>query len=203
MATHVDNLRYRVSGQVTASTNFTNGNPLQLCLNQMTEGTDEVNRVGDKMRWKRFMFKAQVFSNASLVRCQAVRLVIIRESSSLGSVTSLNQYMDSSTPDASTAMINVQTRNHHRFHVVYDSGSFLVGPFTTPVANTTYTSLSVPDTWLCDVDLPVDFVTDYSRGNAGTVADIDTNAVTLLAFTDNGTANGLTVVYQVVMEGIC
>ena len=45
------------------------------------------------------------------------------------------------------------------------------------------------------------FVSDYALGNAGTVADIDTNSLHLLVFSDNSTANAVEHYGNILLTG--
>lgn len=86
----------------------------------------------------------------------------------------------SSTPYPTDYPYNlVQNFNEH-YEIMYDKELNLHSNYSAQVLHT-----------LLDVDLSGDMKTDYSLGNAGTIVDIDTNALYLLVRTDNGSAGFL------------
>jgi hypothetical protein len=136
-----------------------------------------------------------------------VRYLIVRETTTLGSNVTPQQFFAgvTATPAPST-LRNYVTRDDKRYHVLLDSGILSFGPETTPlaVAGSSFNTFMAP----CNYQkihhrIPVKFTTDYSRGNAGTVADIDTNGVTLIIITDNTTANYVGYLFNYVWQYSC
>lgn len=159
-------------------------------LNPLSQGTSESNRVGDKARMRHLMLKVYVGSASALTTPTSVQVLVVREKTTLGSALSPSQYFDSVTPSPTNWQRNVLTRDPDRFVTLYDSGFRVLGlsEFSSASLNKDFSSPSIMQ-FMCDI--PLDFVTDYSRGNAGTVADIDTNGLNMVVITSNTTANGV------------
>jgi len=86
-----------------------------------------------------------------------------------------------------------------RFKTLYDSGPIVICGSSTSTQTLSWGGS--PD-WARNVKIPLDLITDYSRGNAGTVADIDTNAISLICFTDNATGSAMYLNYGYTLEGV-
>lgn len=159
-------------------------------LNPLSQGTSESNRVGDKARMRHLMLKVYFGSASALTTPTSVQVLVVREKTTLGSALSPSQFFDSSTPSPTNWQRNVLTRDPDRFVTLYDSGFRVLGlsEFSNATLNKDFSSPSIMQ---CLCDIPLDFVTDYSRGNAGTVADIDTNGLNMVVITSNTTANGV------------
>jgi hypothetical protein len=172
--------------------------PFVVCLNPMLEGSDETARVGDIIRWKELCLGLELFSNTNLLLPALMRVMVIAESTALGSVLSPAQYFTSATPSPIDQR-NVTTRNVKRFKTLYDSGPIVICGYTTNTATLSWGG--TPD-WARNIKIPLDLITDYSRGNAGTVADVETNAISLICFTDSTNAAGTYINYGYTLEGV-
>lgn len=168
-------------------------------LNPLSQGTSESNRIGDKARMRHLTLKVYVGSASALTVPTTVQVLVVREKTTLGSALSPTQYFDSSTPSPTNWQRNVLTRDPDRYVTLYDSGFKVLGlsEFSSAALNKDFSSPSLMQ-MMCDI--PLDFVTDYSRGNAGTVNDIDTNGLNMVVFTSNTTANGVFVNYSYTLD---
>lgn len=187
---NVNNFKYNQS--TASSSSLANGSPLVVAVNPIAQSTDESGRVGDLCKYHWVELNWQIYTVSTNPAFNAwVRVMLVLESTALGSALGLSQFFTTATPNAFSAR-NYLTRNDRRFKVIYDSGPRLVGPEQTPLAVAGYqpNTFGAPNN-IGEVvpRIKLNFITDYSRGNAGTVADIDTNALSLICFTDNGTAN--------------
>lgn len=191
LATRVVNPKYIVTN-FSAGT-LVNGTPISVCVNAVVQGTDEVNRIGDicKMQW--IEFSLDLTSAAGFIAgAFPVRAMLVSETTSLGAAASFAQLFTSATPTALT-MRNYTTRDDKRFHVWWDSGPLLLGP-TAFAVNTAVNQFGAPSGFeIVSPRISLNNLrSDYSRGNAGTVADIDTNALSFMLFTGNTNANYIT-----------
>jgi hypothetical protein len=206
------NVERRVGNQIVNSkyivqsvtgVNLLNSTPYVTCLNNVVQGTDETNRIGDigKMKWLELGY--DLVSQAIFVLgCYNARVMVVSETTSLGAAVSLAQLMTSATPSPYN-MQNYTTRDDKRFKVWYDSGPMPIGPngFTAPAVALQNTFGYPPRIQKGKIRIPLaDLRVDYSRGNAGTVADIDTNALSLCVFTDQTTTNYLAFAFASVVK---
>jgi hypothetical protein len=175
--------------------NLLNSTPQISVLNLISQGTSESTRIGDKARMRHLALKMYFGSASSLTVPTSVQVMIVREKTTLGSALSPSQFFDSATPSPVAWQRNVLTRDPDRFITLYDSKFKVLG--LAEFSNTTLNKdFSTPSICQFEVDLPLDFVTDYSRGNAGTVSDIDTNGLNLVVFTSNTTASAVFATYS-------
>jgi len=185
------NMKYIIKG-VVSSAGIVTASPYSLCINTVATGTDEVSRIGDKLKFHWLEFSINFVATTSLIATTFVRYVLVREKTTLGAAVSYAQYLDTATPSASLALRNWNTRDQTRFVTIFDSGAKVLGR----VSNATPVNFAEPDQIAFHHHFPLDFIADYSRGTAGTVADIDTNGVTLLVFTDTSTASAVNTNYS-------
>lgn len=188
-------MKHSQTSATILTSNFINSTPQVVVVNPLSQGTSEVTRVGDKARMRRLNMKVHFGAASALTTPQYVQALLIREKTTLGSALSPSQFFDSSTPKPHVWQRNVLTRDPSRFVIVWDSGLLKVGrsEFATATPTKNYADSSI----VCaSCDIPLDFITDYSRGNAGTVSDIDTNGLNLVLFTSSTDANGIYIEYS-------
>jgi hypothetical protein len=174
----------------TLSTTLQNAAPIIQVINVLSQGTSDTTRLGDKSRMKHVNMKINFGSTSSLTTASTVRVMLIREKTTLGSALSPSQYFDSATPAPATFQRNVTTRDPSRFITLYDSGTKVISPAQYLVAGPCV-NMATPNLICLEQDMGLDFITDYSRANGGTVSDIDTNGLNLVIFTANTTANAI------------
>jgi len=194
---NVNSAKYIQSGDTSVGGTLTNSAPFSAIMNALAEGLGENNvRVGDKCHFNRLQLRVVVFPGAATTT-NTLRCLVVRETTTLGSAVAPTQYFLDSTPGALSCR-NYTTRNNKRF-ITYLDKTWLLGPPASPLASP-FQNFSVPDMIHFDVDMPLDFTTDYSRGNAGTVADIDTNGLSILFITDNTVSGSFTPHYEYVLS---
>lgn len=179
------NYKYILATTVTYATTINNSSPAAYLLNGIATGTDELSRVGDICQLHNLDLAMNIAAQATLTRQTFVRVMLIWEGkSALAALASFSQVLDSATPQT-FAQRNNTTRDPKRFRILYDR-TLALGPRTGA------SNYAVPDNVRVHIKRKLGLVTDYSRGTAGTVSDIDTGVLTLFIFTDTGDANAIT-----------
>jgi len=163
--------------------------PYIFLLNGVAQGTSENTRVGrlTKNRW--LDLNLVMYANSNLTtngQVAAMRFYIVVETTALGSAISASQFFLDSTTFTPTSQRDRTNRNPSRFVVLYDSKAHLLGGSSQASGQVApvIPGAGQPMQRNFDIHLPLDFQTDYSRGNAGTVADIDSNSLYLVGVTD-------------------
>lgn len=183
-------LKHSQLSSTLLTTSLVNSTPQVVVLNVLSQGTSETTRIGDKARMRHLTVRLHFGTASSQTTSTMLRAMIVREKTTLGSALSPSQYFDSATPSPPTWQRNVTTRDPSRFVTLWDSGTRIIGRDEFATATPTKNYADSPLVCM-ECDIPLDFVTDYSRGNAGTVSDIDTNGLNLVVFTSTATANGV------------
>jgi len=188
----VNNLKHYYFGTTLLSSTFNFANPFIGCINALAEGNAGVNdRNGSKCKWNTMSMNLNFFrTTLTAADTASYRVLIVREKTSLGSNVALAQLFNSATPNV-IDVFNVNNRDKRRFHVYYDK-TFLLGPNVTVqsgIVNPTNFNNGPPPQKIIRIRKKLRFLTDYSRGNAGTVADIDTNGLFLVIITNNSVSN--------------
>jgi hypothetical protein len=170
-------------GQPTLTT------PTVACLNAVAQGTTENTRVGRLCKMKWIDLVVQIVSGNFLGRV-AGRWYLVVETTALGSNLSPGQFLLDAANFDPLSQRDRTNRNASRYVVLYDSGMFALGGLTTASGQTApvVTGAGLPSERDWTLRIPLNFSTDYSRGNAGTIADIETNALSLLFLSDDSTA---------------
>lgn len=167
-------------------------NPLNYTVNVMTQGTDEVNnRLGAKARF--IFFQARLRFGISTVNWPTnqggeVRVLLVKEKTALGSALSLTQFFIDTPNPYTYSLRNYTSRDSRRFKCYYDR-TFRIGVGD----NTKDQVLNV------EIYKKLNFMTNFSRNNLGTVQDIDTNSLSLICITNNTTASALNINWEYVM----
>lgn len=165
--------------------------PYIACLNAVGQGTTENTRIGRLVKHKWLDLDLQCYT-PSFAGNANVRIYIVVETSALGSALSPSQFFVDATTFIPVSQRDRTNRNASRYVVLWDSRPFSLGGL--PVIGTAgYSASALPSERTISIHLPLNFSTDYSRGNAGTVADIDTNALSIMVCTDIGVAGNLLV----------
>jgi hypothetical protein len=126
----------------------------------------------------------------------AVRIYVVVESTALGSLSTAAQFFVDNTNFAVTSQRDRTNRDASRWLVLYDSKIIRLGttPYSSGLSNVAWTGQN-PLEYDISIHLKLDGITtDYSRGNAGTVSDIDTNAIHLIVVTDDTNAANVNVI---------
>lgn len=162
------------------SASLTNAAPLIVTLNPLLQGTTNTTRIASKVRMGnlqlRLYFDSILNSNG-----QQVRIVLVRDAVAEGVVTTTGEVFNNTTPSTYTLQ-NMVSVNPSRYQILHD--------VTTRRNDWVPVNSGSPQIMTClmEINKQLGFVTDYSRGNGGTVADIDTNALTLFVLVNNTVA---------------
>lgn len=163
--------------------------PYVNCLNAVPPGTGENNRIGRicKMLWLDIDldFFTGGFDATALIRCY-----IVVETTALGSALSPSQFFVDNSNFSALSQRDRTNRNASRYFVLYDSKPIVLAGLPTSSGLTAPSSVGAnPAETVRSLHIPLNFETDYSRGTAGTIGDIDSNSLSILIVTDNGAAN--------------
>jgi len=176
----------------TYSTTLTYSSPMVTFLNPLIKGTGHLGeRIGDMAKFSYLTLNVNIHrTTLSAVEPRLYRVLVIKETSSLGSMLSLSGYFNSATPYVIDVK-NVSNRDKRRYQTYYDR-TFLVGPnanVTGGIANPVHlNSTGSPDISI-RIRKKLSFTTSYARGNSGGISDVDTNGLFLVVITDNQVAN--------------
>jgi len=163
------------------------------CLNGVGQGTNENTRIGRlaKMKWLDLDIFMLLNTNASTTAPTSMRAYVVVETSALGSALAPSQFFVDAATFTPTSQRDRVNRNASRYVVLWDSGPVVLAAPTiaSGVAAPAVLGAGLPCEKDFSIHIPLDFSTDYSRGNAGTIADIDTNSLYLMVVTDTTTAS--------------
>lgn len=153
--------------------------PVLQLLNGLQQGTTDNTRTGDRVRYTKLLLHAylvcplQVSGTASHVKVD-----IIKVKNPRGVAPTVLQIYGSATPGAGDFFNHNTVDFSSRFQIL-DSKEY---QFNLP-------SVGNAEGYLMKFDIDLnDMQTDYSIGNAGTIADIDANALYVLYHQDNSTS---------------
>jgi len=168
--------------------------PVVLCLNAVVLGLTENNRIGRLCKMKWLDLDLQITA-AGVSQAPAFRIYIVVETTTLGSLLSPASFFADNVNFNVTSQRDRTNRNASRYLVLYDSKTQVVasGAAASGVAAPVTQGVSAIERDY-NIHLDLGFVTDYSRGTAGTVADIDTNALQLVIVTDNTVGGDLNII---------
>jgi hypothetical protein len=154
------------------NSNVTLASPFLVNLNAVAQGTSNVARVGSKVRMVEMDLIVQVVYGPS-ADSLAARFLIVRDVAAEGVLTTNGEIFTSA--GGCDSIRNYTTVNPDRYIVlldhIFDRTELVPAIISTSTNGSTY---------LWKKTIKLGFVTDYSRGNAGTIADIDTNAITAI-----------------------
>lgn len=169
--------------------------PGLLCLNAVGQGTSENTRIGRLARHKWLDIDFTVEIAAAESGPTNLRVYIVVETTALGSAFAPAQFFVDNTNFSPNSQRDRTNRNASRYVVLFDSRTFCLGglPYTSGLTAPATTGV-LPSARPFNLHLPLNFSTDYSRGNSGTITDIDTNSLYLVVLSDDGNANHSTAI---------
>lgn len=162
---------------VSAYTNYSNGAPLIYLLNGLVQGTTASTRVGNAVRFTDLNVRINLAYGPTVTDKQtnSVRIMVIKEKPALGQTLSFTSLFDSA-PAYTFTQFEMNDRDwKERFTILYDEVHLVNSQLLITEKN-------------IQIKQKLNFVTSYARGNAGTIADIDTNSLFLVAIADSTTA---------------
>lgn len=148
--------------------------PQILLLNALTKGDNKDNRQGNDAYMQSITLRISVWlTGSAYVQNTPVRCILVRDKVSAGQTILLTGLLGSGNPNTFNNY-NHDTRDWNKHYKVY--------------WDQTYT-LDGAQAYQRDIVVTkrLGYRADYARGNAGTVADIDTGALYLIMITNAGT----------------
>jgi len=165
------------------------GTPSTFLLNGVAQGTSENTRIGRLTRNLWLDLDLSAYSSA-FAGATCMRFYVVVESTALGSALAAAQFFLDAANFSPTSQRDRTNRNASRYVVLYDSKSFGLGGISTASGQTApVTTGTMPAERYFNLHLPLGFQTDYSRGNAGTITDIDSNSLYLVVVADSASTN--------------
>lgn len=192
-------MKYKTTAgtSVTVTASLRVAAPTTTVLNGLVQGTTNVSRIGEKVNFKTIDLRFRLITNSTLTTEASVRIMLVKERTALGSAPSLQGILGSATPNTWSTR-NVTDRDPNRYHIYYDK-VFYMSPGSWSLNGTgtsTFYNPARPSIILGSIVKKLDFVTDYSRSNAGDETDMDANCLALVAITDHGVASAMTLSYE-------
>lgn len=171
----------------TAQLSVTAGsaNPLLYILNPLLQGTSDNTRLGDRVRFSKLQLHVVLQAPASITDTRNVCIRIIQVKEPRGVIPTNLQLYNNATPSPFDHPNFVTIDFPARFKILatkYVHFNPQIGT-QTPVINTNFT-----------INLK-DMLTDYSIGNAGTIADIDRNALYISVISEGASTMTVTIPY--------
>lgn len=170
-----------------------------LLMNGMIQGTGEGQRVGEQANFNYLTISFNPLSAATQFNV-TMRVFIFIDKHPEGTQTGQNDLFYWATNIYPETQYNYQNRNFNRFKIIYDK-TLTLGPSTGSINGTATSTVynmarSNETTWT--VKKKLNLKTYYSRGNAGTIADIDSGALYVGYFIDSATNTnaGLALAYN-------
>lgn len=172
-------------------TNFTstlqNSAPIVNVMNLMSQGTQTGARVANRIKMTSLEWRYQIsINNAAYIQPSLVRVLLIYENDTQGNALTTTDIFNSTTP-STISVYNKLTRNFYKnIHVLYDKThllcqngyQILAGTSSIPNGGAVFAGAS------CGVNVhnvlvnkKMNKLVDYSRGNAGTISDVDSGAL--------------------------
>lgn len=186
----------------SATTSLVNSTPINVLLNGMQQGDTNILRDGNRVKWNNIEMRILIEGLAAHVFAQPVRFMLVRKIPSKGATITLSNLISDASPDF-LDIYNVTSIDFKATYKVYFDKTFVIGPES---ADYTSATGNAPGGLKGKYCLTIrknlgGFVTDYGLGNAGTVADIDTNGLHFIAFTDNATADAIGFHFSWILRG--
>lgn len=148
------------------------------CINPMAQGTADGTRVGDKVVFKSLDIRLRVYSTIPT----SVRLILFIDTKPKSSYPGLSDVLDSNDPQTGSygVMSHRNKINLARYVILFDKWFTFNPQISSTVQEKVFHFYK-----------KLNLGTDYSRGNAQTYADIETNAIYLMGLSNNinGTNN--------------
>lgn len=152
--------------------------PYLALINGMVQGTTDNTRIGDRVKNLKFNCRLNIYGPAGLQ--VQIRIFIFKVKDPKGSAPTVTQLFNTASPN-NISHANFQTVDWtNRFSLVASRECKLVAQYSTQQG-----------TSMCEMNVPINSITDYSIGNAGTVADIDKNAYYMCIVSDSANATNV------------
>lgn len=172
---------YSVTAQTTT--------PVLTLVNGLAQGTTNVTRVGDDVRWKSVYIRGAWAHNGGGNAVQFGRIILFRDNQPNGAAPAASAILE----DASDPFSPLNLDYSRRFKVLYDKNICLTDSGREGEVIKKYIDLTASGVKTHSSAGGNIHKTDYGLGNAGTVADISTGSYYILTMAD--AAAGMSVRY--------
>jgi len=150
-------------------------------LNPLVQGTTDNTRIGDRVRFTKLNLRLNLYGPAGLNN--HIRVFVFKSKDPHGVAPTITNLFNTATPSNISHANFVSLDWTHRYQLMASRDCALTSSYSTQRA-----------AHMCEINVSLgNAISDYSIGNAGTVADMDKNAYYLVLLSDSATA---TNVYQ-------
>lgn len=159
------------------------GTAVQLHINPLSRGTTVQSRVGDKAVFTRIHFKVQANFSTNIVSVCTVFWILYKVKNGNAGVVTANNFLLAKygVAPAMRTLPDINNQNNPNLNILARGQWTNIAPTDASIEEHVF-----------NIDYRKAVHTEYRLGNAGTVADINKNALYLLLWTDTG-ATGITV----------
>lgn len=142
------------------------------CLNPLGQGTTDGTRIGDKVSFKSLDIRMRTYCKIPTT----IRLILFIDTKPRGSYPGVTDVLDSNDPQTgATGVLSHRNKvNLSRFIVLFDKWIAFNPPITGVIQEKQFHFYK-----------RLNLGTDYSRGNANSYADIETNGVYMMGLSNN------------------
>jgi len=184
-----------------STNNFKRSNPKVFFINGIQRGNSHYNRIGDTVKITSLNIRGQIYMTSPANKAGvdiAVRLMLIKHREPEGVAMDLVSYVglpagrtglfpknsSSYTPNTwENIDLGVVASSFTAYKVLFNKVYHLKNNTTYFNSSTNYAE-QVAGFINFNIDKKINSISDYSRGNAGTVADIEKNSYYFIAITD-------------------
>lgn len=160
--------KYILSNLTTVSSNIHSTNPVMFLLNPLVQGDNDDNRTGSKVHFKSLNIRMELIPLSSYPpETHPYRILLFRYKQPRGADPTFTNLFNTATPTQFSQYNKLDINFSSRFEIIRDMTIQPVHQYSAQL-HTIYKKINIRQ--------QVNHITDYSLGNTGTIADIDTNA---------------------------
>lgn len=182
--------KFLYSAYTSLSSDIRSTTPYYGLINGVVQGNTDNTRTGDRVRYGLLDMHVNIAKTGNNNTGTQFRVMLLRLKNPRGA-TPASSTIQLATNRPMEIMDDVNYDWNSRWAIEYDSG-VLVYPMTQ--------MSSQYQQYVIHIKKNLDLVTDYSLGNAGTIADIEKNALYLYITTDSGTVSEFAALYTFKLE---
>lgn len=176
---------------VTHTNNAVSTTPYIQLMNGCIQGTDYTQRIGRKIYMNSFYLRGSIRNYdasgpiANTTPCVLARVMVVCDMQPNGTVFAATDLLNTAT---SYSQLNLNNRD--RFKVLMDK-QYTFDPYLFSATASSSFASTVNQIWPMKKYKKINMESVFNAGNAGTIADINSNAIYLFIITDvvAGTAN--------------
>lgn len=176
--------KYIINGPTTTSININGGAPKIILLNGLTRNTTIQSRIGDMVSYTSAMIRWKFFHTINVPKW--FRLLVVVDNEPNKTTLTGSELFDVSNPTATSDFSFNNTDFMKRFTILHDY------QYNFSSSNYSTTTTGMQQTGQIKLQFknrPVR--SDYSGGNAGTIADLVSGAIYLVCYQDSPDATNL------------